>query len=80
MKAKWTILTYIAAHNNLDAFGKTSLHEILGVGSNETFTTPNAPRHLPPMRERVSDPEKFYNRVPLLSECHRQPGKGAPSL
>ena len=32
-KAKWTILTYIAAHNNLDNFGKKSLMEILGVGS-----------------------------------------------
>jgi hypothetical protein len=35
-KAKWTVLTYIAAHNNLDQFGKKSLIEILGVGS-----TPN---------------------------------------
>ncbi|MDD5266647.1 MAG: clostripain-related cysteine peptidase [Methylococcales bacterium] len=32
-KAKWTVLTYIAAHNNLDQFGKKSLMEILGVGS-----------------------------------------------
>src|SRR5262245_23053402 len=32
-KAKWTVLTYIAAHNNLDQFGKRSLMEILGVGS-----------------------------------------------
>jgi hypothetical protein len=33
--AKWTILTYIAAHNNLDALGKKSLHEILEVGSTD---------------------------------------------
>jgi hypothetical protein len=32
-KAKWTILTYIAAHNNLDLLGRKSLTEILGVGS-----------------------------------------------
>lgn len=32
-KAKWTVLTYIAAHNNLEQFGKKSLMEILGVGS-----------------------------------------------
>jgi Clostripain family len=32
-KTKWTVLTYIAAHNNLDQFGKKSLMEILGVGS-----------------------------------------------
>src|SRR6516225_2854331 len=32
-KAKWTILTYIAAHNNLDSFGKKSLMDILSVGS-----------------------------------------------
>jgi hypothetical protein len=32
-KAKWTVLTYIAAHNDLDLFGKKSLQEILGVGS-----------------------------------------------
>jgi len=32
-KAKWTILTYIAAHNNLADFGKKSLLEILNVGS-----------------------------------------------
>jgi hypothetical protein len=32
-KAKWTVLTYIAAHNNLDQFGKQSLMEILAVGS-----------------------------------------------
>ncbi|WP_295396823.1 clostripain-related cysteine peptidase [uncultured Thiodictyon sp.] len=32
-KAKWTVLTYIAAHNNLDQFGTKSLMEILGVGS-----------------------------------------------
>ena len=33
-KAKWTLLTYIAAHNNLARFGKRSLLEILQVGSN----------------------------------------------
>ena len=33
-KAKWTILTYIAAHNNLQQLGMKSLHEILNVGSN----------------------------------------------
>lgn len=32
-KAKWTVLTYIAAHNDLDQFGKKSLMELLGVGS-----------------------------------------------
>jgi len=32
-KAKWTVLTYIAAHNNLEAFGKKSLTEILNIGS-----------------------------------------------
>lgn len=32
-KTKWTILTYIAAHNNLADFGKKSLLEILSVGS-----------------------------------------------
>jgi hypothetical protein len=32
-KAKWTVLTYIAAHNNLDQFGKKSLMEILKVGT-----------------------------------------------
>jgi hypothetical protein len=32
-KAKWTVITYIAAHNNLDQFGKKSLTEILNVGS-----------------------------------------------
>ncbi len=31
--AKWTVLTYIAAHNNLDQLGKKSLLEILDVGS-----------------------------------------------
>jgi Clostripain family len=31
--AKWTILTYIAAHNNLDELGRRSLGQILGVGS-----------------------------------------------
>jgi len=33
-KAKWTILTYIAAHNNLQQLGMKSLHESLNVGSN----------------------------------------------
>lgn len=32
-KARWTILTYIAAHNNLAQLGKRSLLEILNVGS-----------------------------------------------
>jgi hypothetical protein len=32
-KAKWTVLTYIAAHNDLDQFGNRSLMEILDVGS-----------------------------------------------
>ena len=32
-KAHWTILTYIAAHNNLDALGQRSLDQILQVGS-----------------------------------------------
>ncbi len=32
-KAQWTVLTFIAAHNNLEQFGKKSLLEILGVGS-----------------------------------------------
>jgi hypothetical protein len=32
-KARWTILTYIAAHNNLAMLGKVSLNQILGVGS-----------------------------------------------
>jgi hypothetical protein len=32
-KAKWTVLTYIAAHNNLETFGKKSLTEILKIGS-----------------------------------------------
>jgi Clostripain family len=32
-KADWTVLTYIAAHNNLEQFGKASLMEILNVGS-----------------------------------------------
>lgn len=33
-KSKWTVLTYIAAHNNLDSFGRRSLNSILSVGSN----------------------------------------------
>jgi hypothetical protein len=32
-KTKWTVLTYIAAHNNLDVLGQRSLREILKVGS-----------------------------------------------
>jgi len=32
-KAQWTILTYIAAHNNLEALGQRSLDQILSVGS-----------------------------------------------
>lgn len=32
-KTKWTVLTYIAAHNNLDLLGQRSLREILKVGS-----------------------------------------------
>jgi Clostripain family len=31
--ARWSILTYIAAHNNLAMLGKLSLHQILNVGS-----------------------------------------------
>lgn len=31
--AKWTILTYIAAHNDLDQLGRKSLLEIINVGS-----------------------------------------------
>lgn len=34
-KAQWTVLNYIAAHNNLDQFGKRSRDEIVGVGSTE---------------------------------------------
>lgn len=32
-KAKWSVLTYIAAHNNLVELGKQSRERILGVGS-----------------------------------------------
>src|SRR5512137_730297 len=32
-KAKWTILTYIAAHNNLDAMGQRSWEQIKNTGS-----------------------------------------------
>ncbi len=32
-KAKWTVLTYIAAHNDLNNFGRSSLNELLAVGS-----------------------------------------------
>jgi hypothetical protein len=31
--ARWTIITYIAAHNNLETAGRRSLDQILGVGS-----------------------------------------------
>src|SRR5512133_2109290 len=31
--AKWSVLTYIAAHNNLEQLGKVSRQQILGVGS-----------------------------------------------
>jgi hypothetical protein len=34
-KAQWTVLTYIAAHNNLALLGKQSLMQILKVGSTE---------------------------------------------
>jgi len=34
-RAKWTILTYIAAHNNLQALGERSFDQIIGVGSTE---------------------------------------------
>jgi hypothetical protein len=37
-RTKWTVLTYIAAHNNLAYFGKQSLFEILGVGSDAGVT------------------------------------------
>jgi hypothetical protein len=32
-QAKWTVLTYIAAHNNLDLLGRKNLGDILKVGS-----------------------------------------------
>ena len=32
-KANWTVITYIAAHNNLDTYGERSLDQILSVGS-----------------------------------------------
>jgi hypothetical protein len=32
-KTEWTILVYIAAHNNLERLGQRSLHQILDVGS-----------------------------------------------
>lgn len=32
-KSEWTILTYIAAHNNLEKLGKRSLKQILSIGS-----------------------------------------------
>jgi hypothetical protein len=32
-KARWTVLVYIAAHNNLEKLGQRSLEQILGVGS-----------------------------------------------
>jgi hypothetical protein len=34
-KAKWTILTYIAAHNNLQQLGDRSLDQIINVGSTD---------------------------------------------
>jgi hypothetical protein len=37
-KGKWTILTYIAAHNNLDLLGQHSRNEILKVGSTPEVT------------------------------------------
>jgi hypothetical protein len=38
VKAKWTILTYIAAHNNLEYFGKRSFDQIVNVGSTPEVT------------------------------------------
>lgn len=35
-KAQWTVLNYIAAHNNLDQFGQKSRNEIVGVGSTDS--------------------------------------------
>lgn len=35
-KARWTVLTYLAAHNNLAMLGKMSLNQILKVGSTES--------------------------------------------
>ena len=35
MTAKWTILTYIAAHNNLEELGQDSLEQIVRVGSSQ---------------------------------------------
>jgi hypothetical protein len=32
-KARWTVLTYIAAHNNLQSMGDRTLDQIVGVGS-----------------------------------------------
>jgi hypothetical protein len=37
-KTKWTILTFIAAHNNLQSFGKKSLVQISKVGSSNEVT------------------------------------------
>ena len=37
-RAQWTVLTYIAAHNDLDEFGRRSLAEILSVGSTPEVT------------------------------------------
>ena len=34
-KAQWTVLNYIAAHNNLDQFGGQSRKEIVSVGSSD---------------------------------------------
>jgi len=38
-KAKWTILTYIAAHDNLYQLGRKSLLEIINVGSTRRQST-----------------------------------------
>lgn len=35
-KAQWTVLNYIAAHNNLDQFGQKSRNEIVGIGSTDS--------------------------------------------
>src|SRR4051794_19624579 len=32
-KAGWTVITYLAAHNNLEGLGRRSLAQIQGVGS-----------------------------------------------
>ena len=35
MVTKWTILTYIASHNNLEELGQESLQQIAAVGSSQ---------------------------------------------